>query len=327
MKKILDCFIFYNEVKLLEIRLKYLYEVVDFFVIIEANTTFNGNAKELNFKKYHEIFEPYKDKIIYVPIKMNDFKGAKISAWDRETYQRNYISTAVESLKLKQESFVLISDIDEIPLKETLEALKSENIQDIKSPSNASLYLKSILYLFKHLRYKFKSDNKDKYYLRLKFMYYIFVKKYSKPITLIMDYNCFYLNYNRSKRIWPGLQIVSSKWLDVFTIDQIRGLKNTPVATLKSGWHFTYLGGKEMIKNKIRNFSHQEFNVPEILSDKFIDSCIKNGYSLVDYYLKPDRVERSYVIKSIDYFPEDLKIIIENYPDLIISEEKLIADS
>ena len=42
--KIIDCFIFYNEVDILEYRLKTLNEVVDYFIIVESRQTFIGLA-------------------------------------------------------------------------------------------------------------------------------------------------------------------------------------------------------------------------------------------------------------------------------------------
>jgi len=45
MNKIVDGFTFFNELYLLEIRLKYLYDVVDYFVIVEADTSFNRKPK------------------------------------------------------------------------------------------------------------------------------------------------------------------------------------------------------------------------------------------------------------------------------------------
>ena len=49
--KIYDCFIFHNEIDLLELRLNILNDVVDKFIIIEGDTTFSGIKKESNFLK------------------------------------------------------------------------------------------------------------------------------------------------------------------------------------------------------------------------------------------------------------------------------------
>ena len=49
--KIFDVFLFFNELDLLELRLKTLYDIVDYFIITEINETFSGKCKELIFKK------------------------------------------------------------------------------------------------------------------------------------------------------------------------------------------------------------------------------------------------------------------------------------
>ena len=47
--KTFDCFLFFNELDLLEIRLNLLYSYVDYFVIVESEITFQGNLKEFIF--------------------------------------------------------------------------------------------------------------------------------------------------------------------------------------------------------------------------------------------------------------------------------------
>ena len=54
--KIIDCFIFANEVELLKYRLAVLYNVVDKFVIVEARHTFSGIEKELSYNKNKKLF-------------------------------------------------------------------------------------------------------------------------------------------------------------------------------------------------------------------------------------------------------------------------------
>ena len=63
--KIFDCFIFNNEVELLEIRLNILNDVVDKFVIVEGKSTFSGKKKDSSFLKNKDRFEKWNDKIIY----------------------------------------------------------------------------------------------------------------------------------------------------------------------------------------------------------------------------------------------------------------------
>ena len=66
--EIYDCCIFFNEIDLLQIRLKELYDYVDHFVIVEAEETHRGVPKPLHFPANQHLFAKYLDKIIYVPI-------------------------------------------------------------------------------------------------------------------------------------------------------------------------------------------------------------------------------------------------------------------
>ena len=50
MRKIYDCFNFFNELDLLEIRLNTLYDIVDYFVIIESNLTHSGEVKPFYYE-------------------------------------------------------------------------------------------------------------------------------------------------------------------------------------------------------------------------------------------------------------------------------------
>ena len=56
MIKLIDAFIFFNEVELLKFRLQYLSDVVDYFIIAESNRTFTGKNKELIIPKIINVF-------------------------------------------------------------------------------------------------------------------------------------------------------------------------------------------------------------------------------------------------------------------------------
>ena len=64
--KIFDCFSYWDEDLLLEIRLNILNDYVDYFIIVEGNKTWQNNPKKLKFdiKK----FEKFDKKIIYIPV-------------------------------------------------------------------------------------------------------------------------------------------------------------------------------------------------------------------------------------------------------------------
>ena len=49
---LIDSFLFFNEAELVELRIKYLNKIVDYFVIVEANITHQGKKKDWNLKSY-----------------------------------------------------------------------------------------------------------------------------------------------------------------------------------------------------------------------------------------------------------------------------------
>jgi len=117
--EVYDCFLFFNELELLTIRLNELYEHVDHFVLVEADETFSGLPKQMYFAENRERFAPFLDKIIYVPL--HDKAKRANTAWDREHFQRNQI---VRGLKqCRDVDLVMISDLDEIPRGERLQEL------------------------------------------------------------------------------------------------------------------------------------------------------------------------------------------------------------
>lgn len=116
MTKIIDSFLFFNEIDLLEIRLNILNDHVSHFIITEADTTFSGNSKELFFLKYKDRLAKFNDKIIYNPIKV----PADISiSWEREIYQRNAPIKKIREVS-NDDDLILTSDLDEIPSVDVL---------------------------------------------------------------------------------------------------------------------------------------------------------------------------------------------------------------
>ena len=105
---IYDCFSYWDEDLLLDLRLNILDKYIDNFVIVEGNRTWQNNYKKLRFniKK----FSKFKDKIIYIPIQ--DMPDGD-DPYKRENFQRNSILLGVE--KAKNEDLIIISDLDEMP--------------------------------------------------------------------------------------------------------------------------------------------------------------------------------------------------------------------
>jgi len=121
-RKIIDSFIFYNELPLLEMRLNELYDHVDYFVLVEMNTTFTGNSKPYYFADNRERFRKFWDKLIYITDMGQTLPKTK-NPWVKEYYQRNLIREGIDKNTIpdiKGDDIVLVSDVDEIPDPEAL---------------------------------------------------------------------------------------------------------------------------------------------------------------------------------------------------------------
>ncbi len=115
MVKVYDCFPFFNELDILEIRLNELDKVVDYFVICEAALTFTGEPKEKLFRKNVERFEKFSHKIIYLCV---DSFPENLDRWSRDIYQREHLKAGVKDAE--PDDLIIISDVDEILRREAI---------------------------------------------------------------------------------------------------------------------------------------------------------------------------------------------------------------
>jgi len=137
--KIYDCFIYNNEDLILDVRFNILNEYVEKFILVESRLDHQGNKKNLNFNIKN--FKKFENKIEYLII--DDFPS-NFGSWQRENFQRNYIS---EGLKfLEEDDYIIISDVDEIP--------------NLKQVNNLKKY-KYTVFKQKNLFYKLNLINKS----------------------------------------------------------------------------------------------------------------------------------------------------------------------
>ena len=105
---IYDCFSYWDEDLLLDLRLNILDNYVDYFVIVEGNKTWQNNPKKLRFEI--DKFKKFKNKIIYVPV--TDLPDGE-DPYLRENHQRNAIVNGLNNAN--DNDLIIISDLDEIP--------------------------------------------------------------------------------------------------------------------------------------------------------------------------------------------------------------------
>ena len=109
---------FNTEFDMLEGRLEYLNQSVDYFVMVEGNTSFTRVPKTLNWLGSQPRYQKYLHKILYFPCAVNVNNPMFANPWAVEEYQRNHISYGLQFFP--DDAVVLISDVDEIPNKQTL---------------------------------------------------------------------------------------------------------------------------------------------------------------------------------------------------------------
>jgi beta-1,4-mannosyl-glycoprotein beta-1,4-N-acetylglucosaminyltransferase len=239
-KKMIDCFTFYNEINMLTYRLNVLNDIVEYFILVEANQTHVGNPKPLFYNENKHLFEKFNDKIIHIVVDL-PFDNNKINIlnneqWLNEKFQRNSISQGIDILKnrnlLDDDDYIIISDLDEIPDPKTLLQMKN-----------------------KTTNYEMNVLEQDCYYYNLN------SKRY--------DYWNFsrFISYKKYKDLGKSC-------------DDIRFLNNNVTLIKNGGWHLSYFGDAAFIKNKLENFAHQEFNSNTFTDIKKINEKINNGLDL-----------------------------------------------
>jgi len=286
--KIYDCFTFFNELDLLELRLKILDSVVDYFVIVEAVKTHAGKSKPLFFEENKKKFKRWEKKIIHIIVEDLPkpgkifFKNWKINSvlglgrWRPEIYQRNQIGKGLKNCK--KEDIIIVSDLDEIPNPKKFKELKENSKR-----GKISLFNQNLSYYFLN---GFANSGWQG----------------SRACNFKVFKGDFGGKADRLRRI-RGFKLR-------FEMHILRNRKNLK-AIKKGGWHFSYLGDIKSIIQKISSTSHSELDKIENKSSEKIKESIKKGEDLYGRGLK---------IKYIpidNSFPEEIRRNKKKYSKFI----------
>jgi len=121
---IYDCFQYFNEDHIVDLRLNILNDYVDYFVISESTKTHQGKDKKLNFDIKN--FKKYENKIKYIiadcdkEIFPTNHTGGESQI---EQHQRNNLTNGLQ--KANDNDLIILSDSDEIPDLTKLNQIKS----------------------------------------------------------------------------------------------------------------------------------------------------------------------------------------------------------
>ena len=138
--KIIDCFLFYNELDMLEFRLTELNEHVDYFIILDSDFDFAGNKKDSMFESNKNRFDSWKEKIIRIDCpeltielfnqinteKYPQYKNLSTDIINKDIiifYMMIKLIETLPQLELDFEDIIMFSDIDEIPDFTTLDLI------------------------------------------------------------------------------------------------------------------------------------------------------------------------------------------------------------
>jgi beta-1,4-mannosyl-glycoprotein beta-1,4-N-acetylglucosaminyltransferase len=292
--KIFDCFMYFDEDVVLDVRLNFLDKFVDKFVIIESEYNHKGEKRIPLFNI--DKFEKFKDKIQYIltsdiptgieKINSEDkeneiYRKSILNAWKRENLQRNQIQKGLS--EAGNEDWIIISDLDEIP---NLSEINLKNTKD------------NLIFFKQHMMY---------YKFNLKLENYIWVgskackmKNLESPqwIRDIKDrkYNWWRFDTYFSKRKYSNILFVEN-----------------------GGWHFSYLKKPKDIEKKLKSYLHHIDYDLNPVGEKGIQEMINNKKTI--YNIKADQKENKF-----DGTNKLNKININLLPSYILENKEKLND-
>ena len=226
--RFIDCFMYFDEDMILDIRLNILDKYVSNFIICEANFNHNGTNRKLKFDINK--FSKFKEKIIYIPLEEQpknlreilnsdnqSIKNSKIldNALLRENFQRNFLKNKIKNFH--DDDLIIISDVDEIP-----------NLENFTYKAKITFFEQKMFY------YKLNLLHKN-------------FKWYGSKITK-----------KKHLKSPQWLRNIKSRKYPFWRIDILFSMKkyNNINFIENGGWHFTNIKSAEKIDYKMKNFLH-----------------------------------------------------------------------
>lgn len=281
--KLLDVFLFYNELDLLKARLEYLGPIVDRFIISEANVDFSGRPKEFLLNQELINTLPFADKIIYyreylnlssIPWLFKKFKYRnRITRylWKIQDAQRN--STLVPLKSFSALDIVIFSDLDEFPSEAAInEGIKALQLGDLKR---------------------------------------------QEPHAYSLDQTFYYYNLNNAapEEKFYGSVMTALGTFRKYLPHRFRSGKNDFEHIPAGGWHFSYFMDEEKILNKIYAISDVEnLSAYKNITTEEIQQKILSGSDLYDRDTSLSKLEYKKIPDSVirvlqKYLPNCANII------------------
>ena len=243
----------YNGEKMGFFRFNYLKDVVNLFVIIEANITYSGRKKanfyldddEKALADIRKLNKTLEVKVLNIPMPKNfayfSEKGRNHKydmAWNREEFVRNVgLSIVLYSLPPQQRFILLVADCDEIPRREMFSKLRDQ-YEILKS--GLALQMLNCIYSFK------------------------------------------WVQYFRQIRIWTRAYVITDQSGELLkkykTLDKLRSISEFKLPLYaNAGWHCSFCMQVDDIVRKIKSFSHLEFDLPSFTNKQWVSQRVSSG--------------------------------------------------
>ena len=275
--KIYDVFPFFNELDILEIRVNTLNDLVDEFILVEADSTFSGKPKPFFSEQLLNKIGELSKKITVHKIYNTP---SNLSAFEAEHFQRDAVAKILKN-KLQVGDLLMYGDVDEIP-----------------NPIALKGAIKKLL----------STDKKIGHFAQDIFYYYLNNKEISGTLlSYTGEYKWAF------PRKWLGTSISKWEYSQNFTPTNLRAPSHKECGwrIRNGGWHFSFIGGEpgmdtnDRIRMKIESYGHQEFNSPDYL-DK-IPEKTKKGKDVFNRKRSHFRA-----LKKFDFLP---KYVLENFEE------------
>jgi len=278
---IYDCFSFFNELDILEIRLNVLAPVVDKFVLVEAVRRHSGEPKELYFEKNKQRFAPFFGQIIHVVVddepELPMDCPKLIAAWAYENHQRNAIVRGLDGIQ--DDDVVMISDLDEIP-----------------NPKQVKKYAMKCV-----------EDGAVAVFSQISCRYYLNFVSMALPCwrgSKMLSWKTF-----RTDAIYANMEhhIPMPEFVNKGpTPTRVRFLRAQLVIP-DGGWHFSYYGGARQIQLKMNSIADYVCDKAADMSLEEIERQVKRGEDPLG------RGERFYAVPLDERFPEFVRANKDRY--------------
>jgi len=253
--RVYDAFLFFNELDILELRLEMLYDVVDFFIISECDYTFSGLPKPFYYDENKDLFKKYQDKIIHlkntntnnVDNIVNSYTGERGKIFDNIITYYNAVKNTSETDYGKHQWCREILQREYVKLG--LDGCSDEDIiifGDIDEVPDAS---------------KLNLSGDRPYLLNQKNMIY-------------------YINRENITEKWYGTTVTTFGFLKNRSMNNVRRHRFDYNIIDNAGWHLTFMGGGDRVKEKIKSYSHQEYNNQYIIDS--VDFKLSNRFDVLN---------------------------------------------